>query len=41
MDDKPWYEKIYIWIGIISGIFVILGINIFGDKSLSDLIKKN
>ncbi len=34
MDDKPWYEKIGIWIGIISGIFVILGISIFGGKSL-------
>lgn len=34
MDNKPWYEKIYIWIGIVAGIFGILGISIFGGKSL-------
>lgn len=34
MDNKPWYKKIPTWIGIISGIFTILGISIFGGKSL-------
>lgn len=34
MDNKPWYEKIYIWIGIVAGVFAILGISIFGGKSL-------
>ena len=29
-DNKPWYERIYIWIGIIAGIFGILGISISG-----------
>ena len=23
-DNKPWYEKVGIWIGIISGVFAIL-----------------
>ncbi len=36
MDNKPWYEKIYIWIGIVAGVFAILGISIFGGKSLLD-----
>ncbi len=33
-NKKPWYEKVALWIGIISGIFAILGISIFGGKSL-------
>jgi len=33
-NKKPLYEKIYIWIGIIAGIFAILGISVFGDTSL-------
>lgn len=33
-NKKSWYEKVNIWIGIISGIFVILGFSIFGGKSL-------
>ena len=33
-DNKPWYEKVSIWITIIAGICAILGISIFGDKSL-------
>lgn len=33
-DNKPWYEKVGIWIGIISGVFAILGFSIFGNKSL-------
>lgn len=34
MNNKPWYEKIYIWIGIIAGIFAILGLSVFDNKSL-------
>lgn len=33
-DEKPWYEKLSIWIGIIASVFGILGITIFSDKSL-------
>ena len=33
-DEKPWYEKLGIWIGIIASVFTILGITIFSDKSL-------
>lgn len=33
MDNKKWYEKVGIWIGIISGIFVILGISVSGILS--------
>lgn len=32
-DNKPWYEKIYIWIGIIAAICAILGISVFGNIS--------
>lgn len=34
MNDKSRYEKVGIWIGIIAGISTILGVNIFGNKSL-------
>lgn len=34
MDNKPWYEKIYIWVGSIAAIFGILGISVFGGISL-------
>ena len=34
-DNKPWYEKLGIWIGIVAGIFTILGISIFGDNFLA------
>lgn len=30
-DNKPWYEKLNILIGIIVGIFSILGIRVFND----------
>ncbi len=33
-NDKPWYEKIYIWIGIIGGIFAIFGVSIFDNIPL-------
>jgi len=33
-DNKPLYEKVSIWITIIASICAILGISIFGDKSL-------
>lgn len=33
-DNKPWYEKVSIWITIVAGLCAILGISIFGDKSL-------
>lgn len=33
-DNKPWYEKISIWVCIISGICGILGISVFGIISL-------
>lgn len=33
-DQKPWYEKIGIWITIVSGICAILGISLFGNKSV-------
>lgn len=35
-DNKPLYEKIYIWIGIVAGICAILGISAFGGLSLLD-----
>ena len=31
-DNKAWYEKLGIWIGIVAGISTILGISIFGDN---------
>lgn len=34
MDNKPWYEKVSIWIGIIASICAILGVRVFDDKSL-------
>lgn len=34
MNDKPRYEKVGIWIGIIAGIFTILGVSIYGNKPL-------
>ena len=33
-DKKSWYEKASIWITIVVGICGILGISIFGSKSL-------
>lgn len=33
-NNKPWYEKLGIWITIIAGICAISGISIFGSKSL-------
>lgn len=32
-NNKPWYERINIWITIIAGICTILGISIFGNIS--------
>lgn len=37
-DDKPWYEKVGIWIGIIAGILTILGI---GNNALVNDDKTN
>lgn len=37
-NDKPWYEKVGIWIGIIAGICTIFGFSIFG---VINLIKGN
>lgn len=34
MNKKPWDEKLGIWVGIIAGIFGILGISIFGGRAL-------
>lgn len=34
MNDKPWYEKVGIWIGIFAGICAISGVSIFGNRSL-------
>lgn len=31
-NRKPWYEKVNIWIGIVSGICTILGVSVFGGK---------
>jgi len=39
-NNKP-LEKVNIWIGIIAGIFAILGISIFGDNSLFEKNKSN
>lgn len=36
-NNKPWYEKIGIWIGIFAGIFTILGISIFGGRAIIDI----
>ncbi len=33
-NNKPWYEKVSIWITIIAGISAILGVSIFGNRSL-------
>lgn len=33
-DNKPWYEKISIWITIVAGICAILGISVLGGKSI-------
>lgn len=33
-DNKPWYEKVGIWIGIVAGICAILGISVLGSKSI-------
>ncbi len=33
-DNKPWYEKMNIWVCIVAGIFAILGISVFDDKAL-------
>lgn len=33
-DKKPWYENVSIWITIIAGICAILGISVFGNKSI-------
>lgn len=33
-NNKPWYEKMNIWTAIIASICTILGVSIFGDKSL-------
>lgn len=33
-DNKSWYEKISIWITIVAALFAILGISVFGSKSL-------
>lgn len=41
MDKKPWYEKLNNWIGIIVGIFTILGVSVFGGKSLTDFNKNS
>lgn len=30
MDNKKWYEKINIWLGIVASICVILGISVLG-----------
>lgn len=32
--DKQWYKKIHIWMPTIAAICTILGISIFGGKSL-------
>lgn len=32
--NKHWYKKVGIWIGIVAGVCAILGISIFGEKSL-------
>ncbi len=34
MDNKHWYEKVSVWFTIIASIFAILGISVFGGKSL-------
>lgn len=33
-DNKPWYEKVGIWVELVAGICAILGVSIFGSKSL-------
>ena len=35
-NNKPWYEKLSIWIGIVGGVFTILGISIFGNNFLAE-----
>lgn len=37
-DNKPWYEKFSIWVGIGASICTILGITVFGVK---DICKDN
>lgn len=33
-DNKSWYEKIGIWVGIVAGICAILGFSVLGGKSI-------
>lgn len=33
-SNKPWHKKIKTWIGIVASIFTILGITLFGNKSI-------
>lgn len=40
-DNKPWYEKVSIWITIIVGICGIFGISVFGNISLLNNNKNN
>lgn len=39
-NDKPWYEKVSIWITIVAGIFGILGISIFGGRGIINNTKE-
>lgn len=47
MNKKPWYEKLSIWFGIVVGIFSVLGISVFNNKSIvkdddqQDTVKEN
>lgn len=40
-DNKPWYEKIEIWISIVAGVFTILGISILGNNFLAEDAETN
>jgi len=33
-NNKHWYEKVGIWVTIIAGISAILGVSVFGSRSL-------
>lgn len=36
---KPWYEKFNLWLGIVVGIFALLNVKLFDEKTLIDFFK--
>lgn len=40
-SKKTWCEKLSLIVGIMAGIFTILGISVFGDVSIFDTLDPN